>query len=182
MQTEYISLGNSCAVAYQLQQLGVRRAAYPFDWVNCSKLSGIISLFENYDKLLEDPIFKCESVCYPIIEDNWKEEISSTLKVYDPQFKIIFPHDFKDKADITEIKLKYKRRFERLFRIMRDPSVHKVLIRISHITEDLSYLKHIFNNNNFVNYTIIFKSYEELGNSKDWKFSDYNWASILDLA
>ena len=40
---------------------------------------------------------------------------SYPLKVYDPQFKIIFPHDFKDKADITEIKLKYKRRFERLF-------------------------------------------------------------------
>eukprot|EP00971_Amphidinium_carterae_P138211 2738539-Amphidinium_carterae.1 len=43
---EFVSLGNYCAVASALQALGMRKYAYPFDWVR-SSVNGIIHLLEN---------------------------------------------------------------------------------------------------------------------------------------
>ena len=34
--TEIISLGSNCSVTYQLNKLGLRMQAYPFDWVKIS--------------------------------------------------------------------------------------------------------------------------------------------------
>eukprot|EP00403_Amphidinium_massartii_P030378 CAMPEP_0178405632 /NCGR_PEP_ID=MMETSP0689_2-20121128/18500_1 /TAXON_ID=160604 /ORGANISM="Amphidinium massartii, Strain CS-259" /LENGTH=489 /DNA_ID=CAMNT_0020026655 /DNA_START=79 /DNA_END=1548 /DNA_ORIENTATION=+ len=43
---EFISIGNFCAVANALEALGLRKQAYPFDWVR-SPAKGIIHLFNN---------------------------------------------------------------------------------------------------------------------------------------
>jgi len=43
--TEFISLGNYCAVSYATEALGLRKAAGPLDWVR-SPIRGIIQLFQ----------------------------------------------------------------------------------------------------------------------------------------
>lgn len=45
-KVEFISLGTFCAISTTLQALGVRRCAYPFDWVR-SPLSGVVHLLNS---------------------------------------------------------------------------------------------------------------------------------------
>ena len=46
MDTEFISLGGNCAIAYQLQKLGLRNNSYPFDWAT-STLNQVKTAFED---------------------------------------------------------------------------------------------------------------------------------------
>eukprot|EP00403_Amphidinium_massartii_P038616 CAMPEP_0178444130 /NCGR_PEP_ID=MMETSP0689_2-20121128/39316_1 /TAXON_ID=160604 /ORGANISM="Amphidinium massartii, Strain CS-259" /LENGTH=492 /DNA_ID=CAMNT_0020068287 /DNA_START=124 /DNA_END=1602 /DNA_ORIENTATION=- len=45
-EAEFISLGNYCGIGYGLESVGLRKNAYPFDWVR-SPARGIIQLFNN---------------------------------------------------------------------------------------------------------------------------------------
>eukprot|EP00930_Biecheleria_cincta_P007644 TRINITY_DN10888_c0_g1_i2.p1 TRINITY_DN10888_c0_g1~~TRINITY_DN10888_c0_g1_i2.p1 ORF type:complete len:624 (-),score=100.01 TRINITY_DN10888_c0_g1_i2:251-2122(-) len=45
-KVEFISLGTFCAISTTLQSLGVRKGAYPFDWVR-SPLSGVVHLLNS---------------------------------------------------------------------------------------------------------------------------------------
>lgn len=45
-KVEFISLGTFCAISTTLQGLGVRRSAYPFDWIR-SPLSGVVHLLNS---------------------------------------------------------------------------------------------------------------------------------------
>jgi len=42
-KTEFVSIGNFCAAANALQALGLRRHAYPFDWVRSSAAASSIA-------------------------------------------------------------------------------------------------------------------------------------------
>merc|ERR1740130_2263067 len=42
-QSEFISLGSHCRVSMALENMGLRKAAYPFDWVR-SPAAGVLKL------------------------------------------------------------------------------------------------------------------------------------------
>ena len=43
----YVSLGTSCAIAYNLRLYKLREEAYPFDWVRVTNFNNITSLIDN---------------------------------------------------------------------------------------------------------------------------------------
>nr|AEX62798.1 putative papain-like cysteine peptidase [Moumouvirus Monve] len=123
--TRYISLGSTCGVAYQLQQLKLRGEAMPFDWIKVCYLSSIIEVLElGFDKFIEYNSLKLysESMKHPVLAtDNFEENIISAKSyVYKNDLNMIFYHDFNtviksiDDENYVMFYNKYMRRFNRL--------------------------------------------------------------------
>lgn len=181
----YISLGDNCAVAYHLSQLGLRQTAFPFDWMLSPKLCEIVNLIDNnFDDLfnVEHLEFKNYSDNFPYIEgDNWVEEKSTTRRVRNKKYKVDFVHDFHntDACNIEEVCQKYTRRIERFYNLMRNSHIVKKIYRISPSREGEELLYKCFSRNGFVNYQINFKTYSDLGKSIDWRFDNFNWRELF---
>ncbi|AGF85338.1 papain-like cysteine peptidase [Moumouvirus goulette] len=123
--TRYISLGSTCGVAYQLQQLKLRGEAMPFDWIKTCNLSSIIEVFGlGFSKFVEfDSLqFHSESIKHPVlVTDDFEETLDNKKSfVYKNSLNMIFYHDFNSKfsscndENYTTFYNKYERRFNRL--------------------------------------------------------------------
>lgn len=177
---EYISLGNTCGVAYQLQQLGLRQNAYPFDWLLSQNINGVIDLITSDFSDILNPkniVYKSLTNNFPLLDDDWKEEKDKTLRVVDTKYKLTFMHDFQDKSDLENVIIKYKRRCDRFMSVMSNPDVIKKIFRVSHQDEcaQLELLEKYFIQHNYSNFKIYFKKYDEMGPTSDWKFDNFNW-------
>ena len=121
---EYISLGSSCSVAYQLQKNNKRNCAYPFDWVRTNKLDDITNVIENnFNEYIESCKKINESYSYPISNNNDFPTISNNNNkvsiIMKNKYNIKFYHDFD--SDIIEDKViqKYNRRINRFMDIIK---------------------------------------------------------------
>jgi hypothetical protein len=106
-EIDYISLGGDCMPAINLRQLGLRKEAYPFDWVllhNDTIATFLLNDFENYHSNL-------------IM--NWNRWIKNLYH------EIEFPHDYDTTTDdgwrdqIPSVTEKYQRRIERFRNLMK---------------------------------------------------------------
>lgn len=178
----YISFGNNCAVAYQMEKLGLRQIAFPFDWILTPNLEKIIQLIDNkFQDLFESLEYKRLSGNFPYLnEDQWIEQTSQTQRVINRKYNLTFVHDFRNKDDFSIVLEKYQRRIYRFLNIMSDPNVKKYIFRISHQKENISLLEDCFIRNGFVNYNINYKKYDDMGSSIDWKFDHYKWRDWFD--
>jgi len=113
----FISLGNNCCIAYQLQQHQIRDARYPFDWVRYKSSDQLISCleakFHNYTNIIGQ---KPTTGIFPIFEHDFPEskvncEISNSIKVN--CYGISFPHDRLDETDVE----KYQERITRMYSV-----------------------------------------------------------------
>jgi hypothetical protein len=167
-KTIYISLGSDCSIAYHLQKYGLRSFSFPFDWILSPKIEKCI---ENDFIDLFDPLHYIEKNSKsftPLLDEDWNEENENNIKIYHSIYKLTFLHD-----TFTDLIEKYKRRVDRFYKIMKDPTIHKKLFRMSRDISDLSIL---FDKKEFVNYKIY---YQKMINGRDWKKEEFDWEKWL---
>jgi hypothetical protein len=117
---ECISLGENCTIAAALQEFGLRKAAYPFDW--------LISTYKSLHNVLEHDFENfLDPSCISVHSDN-RAIINTYGLIFTHDFPIIFyPRDLGDanpaSKDVVhpdwintlpEVQKKYTRRIERL--------------------------------------------------------------------
>jgi hypothetical protein len=97
-----VSLGNSCAVAYQLQKYGLRDERYVFDWIKYKKVGLLLDcLKDDFKGFLEFKDEREPKGVFPIIEDDeWGNQICSSIKIN--EYNMEFPHDKLDEDDIKK--------------------------------------------------------------------------------
>lgn len=121
---EYISLGSNCSVTYQLNKLGLRKHAYPFDWgkVSLSQLIDVLS--SDFIDFAESIEFKKKSDLYPLInsicEDNYPNSKSNSVVVSN-KYGIIFAHELASKYQIEDFKSKIQMRIDRFKNLTSNP-------------------------------------------------------------
>jgi len=121
---KYISLGAVCSVARQLESLGKRECALPFDWIRILDFNTVLDLITNNfkDYLLEDNfLFVRNSDKFPLgIDEN--DMTPTTSAVYrHKKYDISYFHDFKItplKEQFTAFKDKQQRRIDRLYELI----------------------------------------------------------------
>ena len=129
MDTVYIPLGNDCSIAYQLNKLGLRKCALPFDWILTPSINNVIKcLEENFSKFFDN--LKVKNQCnFPLLDFDWNEKESSTIRVVN-DYGFHFVHDFERLEDLPDVKEKYLHRIERFNEIVCNKSIKKVFIRL----------------------------------------------------
>lgn len=120
---DFIPLGSTCSVAYQMQQLGLRTCAYPFDWLRVESLKDITNVLRNN---FTDFVTSCEKTSesdkFPISKTDDFPRIDQERNVsiiMKNKYNMKFYHDFDNNTDLNQINEKYKRRIERFMDIIR---------------------------------------------------------------
>jgi hypothetical protein len=107
-----VTIGNNCKVSEQLRHLGIRKEAYPFDWL----------LFDNHKKGIK--------LVTDIMDlDNSDVEIFCQTHLTPPstEYNIRFPHDDTDSPDNLQKYIRRVNRFRNVFNI----STYVILIYVS---------------------------------------------------
>lgn len=100
-----ISLGHNCSPVYQLSRLGLRKKAYPFDWLCTDDIGSIQNLIDKrfegiWGSIIKGGVFKATNM----------EAVTDTT------YKITTLHDFKPGGtNKEEVIQKYERRSKRFF-------------------------------------------------------------------
>jgi hypothetical protein len=172
METVYIPLGADCSLAYQLSHLGLRCCALPFDWLLTPSVDKLIEcLKDNFSNFFEGLVIKNSSNNFPLLDDNWHEEKTNTIRVTN-YYNFHFLHDFQDLDDLPKVKEKYLRRINRFNKILQNENIHKIFIRLG--KEKFSQLNEILNSN------VIHISYSELPNCSSWKRNEVKWKKLIN--
>jgi Putative papain-like cysteine peptidase (DUF1796). len=107
---KFISLGSFCSPAEWIMELGLRKCAYPFDWL----ISGDIALV---NELIENKFTDFLDIKQLLVMENQLQ--GKYLKIQNTKYNIKFFHDFlKDEdlaSQIVGIKTKYDRRINRFY-------------------------------------------------------------------
>ena len=125
----YISLGPTCSIAYQLQKLGKKKESLPFDWIRCYPINSVFHLIQNnFDGLFDGLEYVKDDTKFPFIEDSdgeiFDDIVIKDTKIYkNDKLGISFFHDFKDGIEKKEVIEKYNRRIERFYNVIKTPSV-----------------------------------------------------------
>lgn len=183
METIYIPLGKDCCFAYQLQKLGLRRHAYPFDWLSISDIGNIdLCILNNFSNFIDEEylVSKGFSNNFSHIEDKWEDNLEDNKydmnKMRHKLYKFEFKHDFNKNYDLLKIKKKYERRIIRFYDIMKsaDKKVLLLMDKKKHYHK-IDHLIETMNSKGFINYSIKFISYEELPATHSWQRNEFNW-------
>lgn len=122
----FISLGNTCGVAYQLQQHGVRSKAFPFDWVRSPSFAKVNLIIDNNFKDFTKVKFGKISTQHPLITDDFvQNKIETTLATN--KYGTKFYHDFSNSVtslEIEQFEEKYERRINRFYEVIKNNKIH----------------------------------------------------------
>ena len=108
----YISLGHACAIARNLEKLGLRNSSMPFDW-SITNFEGVIkAINNNFANFLD----------YDLLFQN-----SQVLKHYkNTEYNIQFFHDFNKfetlEKQLPIVRAKYDRRIKRFYEEIQKPT------------------------------------------------------------
>jgi hypothetical protein len=120
----WVSLGPTCSVAYQLQKMGLRKEALPFDWIRMRSVKDVITLLNTRFENFLDVTFIKNATTFPLIKDSdtfdeaakaAKKACVTTAIYKNKKLKIDFFHDFAEGTSIEEVRDKYSRRIDRFF-------------------------------------------------------------------
>lgn len=121
MDNEYIvSLGEDCLVGLQLEKLGYRKCAYPFDWLgyegDCYLKSAVDLMCNNFSSFL----------IFNNLQDRGPSGVDDCRLIYDPTICFRMKHDFPINMTVKDayslVKEKYDRRINRLLSILNSDS------------------------------------------------------------
>lgn len=107
-----ISLGHFCSVASDLEKIGLRSESLPFDWLITPEFENVILAIENhFDGFLDEEMLK---------------QSKKTPRYYKcSRYNFEFYHDFSEfkplSVQLPEIRQKYKRRIDRLYKAISEP-------------------------------------------------------------
>ncbi len=192
---KFISLGCTCAVAYQLQKYGLRKESLPFDWSKTS-INKIIKVLNNNFKNYTNLYFKKMSDNHKMINNSNK---SSCLLYND--YNITFAHEVIEYNGnlINKFKNTLSNRVERFINLNKvNCNLKFVLFNISKKIPNLDDLI-ISLLNYFTNFQIIYIGCKPYINNKyifyikdifiidisqyyddDWTFNTLNWGKIFN--
>jgi hypothetical protein len=124
----YISLGPTCSVAYQLQKLNLKKESLPFDWIRCNSISFLLNLIKNnFNNFFDDLTYVKDDTKFPYIEKDDSVELFDEIKDFKTKIyktkNIGFFHDFKEDVTIDQIKEKYNRRIKRFYETIKNKSI-----------------------------------------------------------
>jgi hypothetical protein len=183
-----IPFGNSCTVAFQLQQKNLRYIALPFDWLLCDKFSILDLIKNNFSDLFNTNhlLIKKNNNSHYLINSSWNDNNLNTIKIYNSKYKINFMHDFtnndifESQINCENVNYKYIRRINRFTTIMTDNSIYKILIHINKINLYDEFIS-IFNQLNYKNYKLLIFNYKDFENKNSgWKLDNYNWKLLFN--
>ncbi len=121
----YISLGSSCSVAYQLQKLNLKKESLPFDWIRANDISFVLYLIKNnFNGFLNNLVHVKDDDKFPYIEDgeDFDKVVDKHTKIYKNEYLGFF-HDFKENITFEMVKEKYDRRIKRFYDVIKDESI-----------------------------------------------------------
>jgi hypothetical protein len=170
--TEIVSLGNACGIAYQLKKYGLRKTAYPFDWLKIMK-------WEDLNRLIEDEFesfFRGENFKFKYFSEKFPQEDGGSTYIYENN-GILFCHDFTKNFEESYKKFinKYSRRIYRLYDLIQsDKKIHFIRDELKYYTgieKDISkFIDIIYGINPYCNFklSLIINNYK----NKDIKLND----------
>jgi putative papain-like cysteine peptidase DUF1796 len=173
---KFISLGNNCVVAHNLNQIGLRTEAYPFDWCRLTINKLKLILKNNFKDFTNLKIHK------------YSESHKSYL--FFNKYKITFAHEVINN-NIINFENKLKLRIERFYKL-KNNNIYFVIFNEKNKSIDLFELILILNNH-FNNYKILYISkiapiyinkkiiYIDISKYKyiDWQYSNINWYDLI---
>ncbi len=198
---ELISLGSNCSVTSQLDKLGLRTKAYPFDWSKISLNQLINVLSNNFIDYAESIEFKKESNLHPIINYVSNNIDNSNSIIVKNNYGITFAHELGCKYEVEEFREKIKTRIER-FRNLSKSQNKITFVRIELCPIKSNWSDQIYKLINLLNmiispsqYELILiinsliefefpsniKIYKFYKFSSDWKMDDLDWNNIFNL-
>lgn len=127
MYQHVISLGHFCAVASELDKLGLREASLPFDWI-ITPLDSLIELINNNfsDFLNPELLYRDSKLPYIVINK---------------KYNVAFYHDFKESKPISdqieEVQRKYSRRVARFYDYIKEATL---FVRYIETKEEYEYI------------------------------------------
>jgi hypothetical protein len=126
----YVSLGFFCEATEVFQQMGLRKASGPFDWVISDKIDKVFDLIENNFIDLFNPEYFFQR------KDNLNIYVNS-------KYSIGFVHDFTKYASFEKqlpaVEKKYRRRIKRFYEMVKQPTL---FLRYVSSQDDANYLSH----------------------------------------
>lgn len=157
----YISLGHCCFVGIELEQLGLRDASMPFDWVRTRWKAIEYSFLHNFKNYLDyNSLYQ-------------KKNALHTYKNLD--YGVGFVHDFVDykplKSQIKDVQNKYNRRIERFFSHIKEPTL---FIRYMWDYDELVYIS--------AHYTEIEKMIKKYNSANEIVFISHDIPNDIDLS
>lgn len=151
MNIEYISIGGTCAIAYQLQINKLRNCAYPFDWVKSQNLKNISKVIKNNFIGYCDFIKSSDSPNknFPMIDNKNNFDINGkSCIVAKNKYNIRFYHDF-DNSNFSnqtkEVATKYMRRIDRFYDTIKQNTKQVIFIREESNINKIKSLKYDIN-------------------------------------
>ncbi len=189
MSQIYISLGNDCSIAYQLQKHNLRHYAFPFDWIKSNNIDDIIYLLNNnFQFFAEKEHFKIvkNSDKFPLLDEKWDDNINNNIIIKHQLYNFTFPHEINYINDKNEINnqienmcAKYKKRIKRFYDILKDDGIKKKFIRITHKKEIPDLFEKCIGKicNNF-EVQIIF--IDKKTKFSSWKKDELDWNNIFN--
>ena len=173
----FVPFGTSCAAAYNLKKLNLRKCAFPFDWCKIT-ITQLLSVFKN-------KFINYENLSIKKYSDSHSSYILSNC------YNIMFAHEVLMIDDIEHFQDKLQVRIARLLEFKHTPLVF-LHINFGKKTRDLSKLT-LELNKYFSHYEIFYISdispnisnkviFYKLTNYEfiDWQFSNLNWRALLN--
>lgn len=168
---KFIPLGFQCTSAFVLDEAGVRKESYPFDWAMIPPrfvhhmLDLLLIQNMNTEVLVRDEFFHTHTLAqwtgpgYLALEEyrEWPEGAP-----YNKPYGAIFPHDGKDLVPYQESIQKYIRRMNRLKDTILDTATRIVFLYVSQSSP------HRYHGNYFIDgVEILTDTYQHLNNIYD---------------
>lgn len=194
----YVSLGNTCAVAYQLNKYGLRTLPLPFDWckININQLNNVLD--NNFSKFTDFKVIKF-SKNHKLLGSNLGSYILKN------DYNIIFAHELYaiNSYNIEILQNNINKRIQNFYNLKFNKIrfiIHNSIIDNINLHKLILNLKKYFNNfiiiyiTNINNKTTINEKYNldlehnkiniisvnyNIINWEDWKLSSINWFNIL---
>ena len=190
MESIYIPIGDSCAVAYNLDKLKIRTMAFPFDWAKfkIKELNKILeNNFKDYDKI--EIVKISEKHCD-------LEEFSRPTYIVKNPYNVTMAHELLTLDNLDDFKIKLTRRIARFY----DNLKNKIkFVRLETSCYKSSYIqeldKLIYNLNKICfDYELILichVSYKDKINhdkvkiiyfndfNEDWRYENIDWQQVI---
>lgn len=193
MDITYIPIGESCAVAYNLNKLKIRTSAFPFDWskIKLKDLNKVLeNNFKDYDKI---EILKL-SDNHKLLED--LEELEHSTYIIKNSYNITMAHEVLTVDNLDDFKIKLQRRIERFKEIIKN-KIKFIRLEISPFKQSyIQELDKLINNLNKIcsDYELIIICHisykDKITNKKikviyfdkfneDWKYTNIDWQKLI---
>lgn len=142
----FISLGYFCSIAMELDRIGLRDCLSPFDW--------IISDFKGVEKAITTNFSDFLNI------NNIYQNKREREYYKDVYYNFQFYHDFSKyeplKDQLESVKLKYKRRIDRFYKNIQEPTLFLRYISSENGKEELTYIE-----NNYKQILDMLKTYNK---------------------